>query len=182
MHVTWHEAKAFCQWVGGRLPSDDEWAVAAYVEPRRDPPAPFERGRRYAYPTGLSPVGAQCLDDCGPGTRERAVRHGVPQNRGHGHALAGRTAPGVNGLHDMGGNVWEWVDDPPGGDDTLECRTRGGSWWYGAGPMRIASRQTQPPATAVVCIGYRCARQVATRGRPSLSVAAPRSWTAVPRR
>jgi formylglycine-generating enzyme len=158
VHVTWHEAKAFCEWAGARLPSDEEWAVAAYVEQRRDPPPPFQRGRRYAYPTGDSPIGAQCLDDCGPGTRERAVPHGVPLNRGHGHALAGRTPPGVNGLHDMGGNVWEWVDDPPAGDDTLERRTRGGSWWYGAGPMRIASRQTKPPGTAVVYIGFRCAR------------------------
>jgi hypothetical protein len=34
---------------------------------------------------------------------------GVKLLRGHGHALAGSTPAGVNGLHEMGRNAWEWV-------------------------------------------------------------------------
>lgn len=158
VHVTWHEAAAFCTWAGGRLPSDAEWASAAYTEQRAQPPAPFERGRSYALPTGVSPAGAQCLDDCGPQAQQRAVRHGAALMRGHGHARVASTPAGVNGLFDMGGNAWEWVDDPPGAVGNAERRTRGGSWWYGSAQMQHDYRQAKPADTAVVYIGFRCAR------------------------
>jgi len=60
----------------------------------------------------------------------------------------------VNGLHEMGGNAWEWVDSGPG----PEKRTRGGSWWYGAEQMRDEFIQSKRFDTAVVYIGFRCAR------------------------
>jgi len=158
VHVTWHEAAAFCRWAGGRLPSDAQWSGGAYTEQRERPPPPFERARTYALPTGESAAGAQCLDDCGAQARQRAVRHGATLLRGHGHARVGSTPAGVNGLFDMGGNAWEWVDDPPGARGAEERRTRGGSWWYGAAQMRRDHHQAKPPDTAVVYIGFRCAR------------------------
>jgi formylglycine-generating enzyme len=164
VHLTWHEAQAFCRWAGGRLPRDDEWASAAYTEQRPAPPAPFVPGRRYPLPTGESARGAQCLGDCGPEAAQRAVKHGVALTRGDGHARAGSTPPGVNGLFDMGGNAWEWVDDTAGKNarspdsGNSERRTRGGSWWYGTGPMQAGHHQGKPADTAVVYIGFRCAR------------------------
>jgi sulfatase modifying factor 1 len=151
VHVTFDEAQAYCRWVGKRLPTDGEWTSAAYREQRISPPPPFRRGARYPYPTGASPAGAHCLGDCGS---RRGGEHGDVLARGSGHVAAGTAAAGVNGLYDMGANVWEWVDS---GDGDARI-TRGGSWWYGAAQMREDHVASKPRDMAVVYIGFRCVR------------------------
>ncbi len=151
VHLTYAEAEAYCRWTGKRLPTDREWVEAAYTERRARPPAPFVTGRTYPTPQGDSPAGANCLEGCGQGARP--VAHGAKLLRGRGHVEAGASPPGVNGLHDMGGNAWEWVDSGEG----AEKRTRGGSWWYGVEQMRADHLATKPAGTAVVYIGFRCA-------------------------
>ena len=82
-----------------RLPTDKEWKMAAHHELRVLPTHGFKRGQRYPFPRGERPTGANCLNDCGGNlARDRSTK----LNRGRGHALAGTTRQGVNGLFDMG--------------------------------------------------------------------------------
>jgi formylglycine-generating enzyme required for sulfatase activity len=137
VHVTWHEARAFCESAGGRLPSFDEWRRAAYEEMRAEPTDDFVRGRTYPFPVGDRPDGMNASGD-------------DPWPR---HAPSGATKRGVNGLYDMGANVWEWQSDRDG-DTAL---TAGGSWWYGAFKTRVDGAQYKPADFAAVYIGFRCA-------------------------
>lgn len=153
VHLTFDEAQAYCRWAGKRLPLDQEWVEAAYTERRSSPPPPFVSGRSYLYPTGESPKGANCLNECG---LPPAIDYSAVLQRGRGHAKVGRTQEGVNGLYDMGANVWEWVDT----DSGQQKGTRGGSWWYGASQMRRDNNASKPRDMAVVYIGFRCVKDL----------------------
>lgn len=137
VHVTWEEARRYCASVGGRLPWFDEWRRAAYLEMRAQPTDGFIRGKRYLYPVGDSPEGMNTSENR---TWER-------------HAPVGSTRIGVNGLYDMGANVWEWLADVRS-DGAL---TAGGSWWYGPYKTREEGAQYKPRDFAAVYIGFRCA-------------------------
>jgi len=155
VHITFDEAEAYCRWRKKRLPTRDEWIQAGYVESRSEPPPGFIAGKTYPYPTGMEPAGANCLSACGIEDNPPAGKRDYGQYlwRGHGHAPVGSTKKGVNGLYDMGANIWEWARLGNG----QQQATMGGSWWYGAQQMMADYGATKPRDMAVVYIGFRCA-------------------------
>ena len=132
-HVSWHEASCYCAHLGGRLPTLAEWRLAAYTETRDDPADGFAKGRTYVYPVGDDPEGMN--------------------NNRRVHVPVGTTKRGVNGLHDMGGNVWEWTADRRG----IDAMTAGGSWWYGPAQTRADGTQWKPADFYAIYVGFRCA-------------------------
>lgn len=133
VHISWAEAMAFCNDAGGRLPNRTEWEAAAYTESRATPEDNFETGRTYPYPVGDKAEGMN--------------------TNGRRHARVGTSKRGVNGLYDMGANVWEWIADRRS-EDAL---TAGGSWWYGTSKTRADGMQWKPADFYAVYVGFRCA-------------------------
>ena len=139
VHLDFAEAQAYCTWAGGRLPTGVEWEKAGFTELRESPPVPWQKDRKYPWTTGEHPQGANTSD---PDIWPRA-------------APAGATKQGVNGLYDMGANVWEWTTDSAGSKGR-ERRTVGGSWWYGAFNMKADVQAFKPADFYAVYIGFRC--------------------------
>jgi formylglycine-generating enzyme len=139
VHLDFAEAQAYCRWTGGRLPTGAEWQLAGFTELRDAPPAPWTKGKTYAWSTGDSPQGAN-TSDADPWPRA---------------APAGATKQGVNGLYDMGANVWEWTTDAIDSKGR-ERRTVGGSWWYAAYNMKADVQAFKPADFYAVYIGFRC--------------------------
>ena len=139
VHLDFEEAQAYCRWAGGRLPTGVEWQLAGFTELRESPPGPWQKGRTYPWTTGDSPQGAN-TSEADPWPRA---------------APAGATKNGVNGLFDMGANVWEWTTDSSDGDGR-ERRTVGGSWWYGVFNMKANVKAFKPADFYAVYIGFRC--------------------------
>lgn len=93
LHVTWHEANAWCRWAGRRLPTEAEWEAAAVGEPAADGSlGPSKR----TYPWGEAPPDPERanLD----GGRLACV-----------DVAAHPDGDSAWGCRQMLGNVWEWT-------------------------------------------------------------------------
>ena len=150
-HVDWHDAQAFCQWAGVRLPTEAEWEMAAR--------GPATDGRSRLYPWGDERPNNDRLNY----RRETKRTRTTPVD----HFPSGASPYGVL---DMAGNVWEWTSSlyapyPYSADDgredphSLAQRVlRGGSF---ASPharfVRCAMRSLSYPTRRREHIGFRVA-------------------------
>lgn len=149
VHLNQKEAESICRYYGKRLPTDAEWSSAAFLEQRDSPPSGYIKGQRYPFPGGTTPRVSHCLSGCGD---YKGLAPVGALNRGTGHVTTKTTKPGVNGLYDMGGNVWEWTATERNGGYI----TRGASWWYGPERQQESDVESKPGDIAVVYIGFRC--------------------------
>ena len=185
--VSWEAATAFCEWltdkerkakrIGAqdryRLPSDHEWSCAAGIGEQEDPAAGIKEkdgkvrtffwGFEWPPPAGWGnclgqEVLAAPLKDKNrkplPGYSDGFVRT----------APVGSFAANAQGLYDLGGNVWEWCEEPIEAA-SIHRVLRGGSWQsaeeHDFRPSRRAVGQTD---NRNVIRGFRCVLELSGGG------------------
>jgi len=145
VNVSWADARDYCEWAGGRLPTEAEWEYAA------------RGGSR----DSIYPWGNEKPDD----TRAKF-------GSSDGTAPVGSCRPNEFGLYDMAGNVWEWTADwfgPYGQNEQVDPKgpaqgnsriLRGGSWYYNPEYLRCSFRLNLQPDSRFDYVGFRCVREV----------------------
>jgi formylglycine-generating enzyme len=130
--IRWYGAKAFALYYGLDLPTEAQWEYAA------------QGGSGFAYATSDGTI---------HGDGSSGVWNHTSANPALGHVQNVKTGePNPYGLYNMGGNVWEWMEDWYAADfyqdatdvvnttDTGVKVRRGGSWNYHQYTLRSASR------------------------------------------
>lgn len=146
--VTWHEARAFCQWYGKDLPTEAQWEASARWNP--------QTGRSGFYPWGNSSPTCAQANFLGCHTLRT-----VPLGTTGGESPCG--------VRDMAGNAREWVldrfgkypvakqVDPRGPSSGAHRVLRGGSFGGAAEDVRATDRDHAPPDLRTDYNGFRCA-------------------------
>ena len=155
INVSWEDAVAYTEWLSAptgeryRLPSEAEWEYAARAGSTT----------KYSWGNEIGHNRANC-NGCGSQWDNEKT------------APVGSFGPNALGLHDMHGNLREWVQDcwndsyrgaPADGSawtsGNCERRVlRGGSWFSGPGSLRAASRFRYSTGRRYISFGFRVAR------------------------
>ena len=147
--VSWLDAVNFCKWAGKRLLTEAEWEKAARGT----------HGLVYPWGNKVLPKRANFAGKA-DGFEFMAPVGSFPMGRS------------VYGVHDMSGNVSEWVADwydqfyyqtaplmnPPGFDKSKNRVFRGGSWDSRTVDIRSSKRFAATPGRKDAVVGFRCGR------------------------
>lgn len=161
VHVSWHDAEAYCHWAQMRLPTETEWEYAARGGLDR---------KRYPWGDELTPGGEH---HCNIWQGAFPIRNSAADGYRGAAPVDAFPANGF-GLHSMVGNVWEWcsdwwstdhdptrVVDPRGPRAGTEKVIRGGSYLCHdsyCNRYRVAARTRSTPDSTTGNTGFRCAR------------------------
>ena len=171
INVSYDDAKRYVAWLSEktnwkyRLLTETEWEYAAR--------AGSDKARYWGDSLDEACQFANVFNPTTKGKYKDAERKSFPCNDGQVEtAPVGSFKPNRFGLHDMLGNVWEWVEDcwndsyagaPSNASawTTGNCSrrvVRGGGWYYGPRNVRSAKRLPTAPVQRSHDLGFRVAR------------------------
>jgi len=172
VNVTWKDASTYCQYSGGRLPTEAEWEFAARGAAEQDTMTQLSDRAWIASNSGSAILSEQLL----AGWRRNLDRYmrGLEANGTVTHPV-GKKRPTGYGIFDILGNVWEWCDDwfdpqyyaessgvvsdprgPASGDERV---LRGGSYKALQRDVRVSNRYSNDPNRLSPTYGFRCVVQ-----------------------